>query len=384
MSGVVVSSRGAGRWRAGHPWIYRSDVLSEGGVAPGVVDVLDQSGRFLGRALYSPRSEIRLRLLTREDEAIDSAWWCRAIEAARERREGMASTAYRVVHAEGDGLPSLIVDRYGPYAVAQLLSAGLEQRREDVVSAIAAVLAPRGLLLRNDVPIRRHEDLPQRAETVWGTVPDEVEVEEDGVRYLAAPHSGQKTGAFLDQRENRALAGALARGRALDVFTYQGNFALHMAKRSESVLAVDSSSDALSRGRANASLNGLTNIEWMEANAFDLLRELESRGESFDVIVLDPPAFVKSKAHLRRGLAGYKEINLRAVRLLAPAGHLLTFSCSYHVGRPRFLDMLADAAADSGRRLALERMLGQPADHPELITVPETGYLKGAVLRRVD
>jgi 23S rRNA (cytosine1962-C5)-methyltransferase len=244
------------------------------------------------------------------------------------------------------------VDVYGPYAVAQLLSAGLEARREDVVKAIAEVLAPRGLLLRNDVPIRRHEDLPQRAEMVLGTVPDEVEVEEHGIRYLAAPHSGQKTGAFLDQRENRAVAGALARGRALDVFTYQGNFALHMAGRSESVLAVDSSSDALIRGRANASLNGLTNIEWLQANAFDLLRELESREVIFDVIVLDPPAFVKSKSHLRRGLAGYKEINLRAMRLLAPGGHLLTFSCSYHVSRARFLDMLADAAADSGHRLA--------------------------------
>jgi 23S rRNA (cytosine1962-C5)-methyltransferase len=383
MTGVVISTRGAARWRAGHPWIYRSDVLSEGDAAAGVVAVSDRSGRYLGRALYSRRSEIRLRLLTREDEAIDAAWWCRAIRAARERREGMASTAYRIVHGEGDGLPSLIVDIYGPYAVAQLLSAGLEECREDVVSAIAEVLAPRGLLLRNDVPIRRHEDLPQRAETVWGIVPDEVEVEENGIRYLAAPHSGQKTGAFLDQRENRALAGALARGRALDVFTYQGNFALHMAKRSESVLAVDSSSDALSRGRANASLNDVTNIEWQEANAFDLLRELEAGDELFDVIVLDPPAFVKSKAHLRRGLAGYKEINLRAMRLLAPGGHLLTFSCSYHVSRARFLDLLADAAADSGRRLALERMLGQPADHPELLTVPETGYLKGGLLRQL-
>jgi len=385
MTTVIVSRRGAGRWRAGHPWIYRSDVRDEpDDAAAGVVQVRDASDRYLGHALYSPRSEIRLRLLSGADETIDIDWWRRSIAAAAARREGIPATAYRVVHAEADGLPSLIVDRYGPYVCVQLLSAGLEAQRPDVLAAIEAVLRPQGILLRNDVPIRRHEELPETAELVMGSAPEVVEVEEHGIRYLAALYTGQKTGAFLDQRENRARAGDHARGRALDVFTYQGGFALHMATGAESVIAVDSSAAALARGRENSELNGFSNIEWREANGFDLLRELESGGERFDCIVLDPPAFAKSKAHLERGLAGYKEINLRALRILAPGGRLLTFSCSYHVDRSRFLDMLASAAADSGRRLALERTLGQPSDHPELITVPESGYLKGAQVRALD
>jgi 23S rRNA (cytosine1962-C5)-methyltransferase len=382
---VSVSARGARRWERGHPWIYRSDVVSGDG-PPGVVPVGDPRGLFLGQALWSPGSEIRLRLLTREPASLDDAWWTTRVAAALARRAALdpAATAYRVVHAEADGLPSLVVDRYGPYVVAQLLSAGLEAVRPAVLAAIRAVLTPAGLLLRNDAPVRRRERLPQVVEAVSGEVPEPLEVQEGGVRYLAAPHHGQKTGAFLDQRENRALVGRLARGKALDVFCYHGLFSLHLSTGAEHVLAVDASADALAVAVRNAALNGRDNITWREGNAFEVLRELERARERFDVIVLDPPAFAKDKASIPAALRGYKEINLRALKLLAPGGHLFTASCSFHVGRADFLDVLVAAAADAGRRVVLERTTGQPADHPEVLTIPETGYLKGALLRAVD
>lgn len=381
MSEVTVSKRGARRWASGHPWIYQSDVEAEpADTVASVVVARDPRGRYLGRALYSPRSEIRLRLLTREDTAVDRGWWVTHLAEARARREAIPATAYRVVHGEADGLPSLVVDRYGPYLSVQLLSAGLEACRAEVLAALAEALDPAGIVLRNDVPIRRHEALPLTVEVAWGSVPDEVEVEEHGVRYLAALRGGQKTGAYLDQRENRARAGSEARGRALDVFCYQGGFALHLARRADTVVAIDQSAEALEGGRRNAALNGLENIEWVEANAFDRLRELERADERFDTIVLDPPAFVKSRDRVERALAGYKEINLRAMRLLAPGGRLFTFSCSYHIDRALFFNLLVDAARDSGRRLRLEAALGQPLDHPEVLTIPESGYLKGALL----
>jgi 23S rRNA (cytosine1962-C5)-methyltransferase len=385
-SPTIVSAKGAARWTSGHPWIYRTDVYAESHAAPGIVAVSDRRGRHLGQALYSPKSEIRLRLLTRGKEPIDAAWWGARIGAAAARRAGITDTAFRVVHAEGDGLPSLIVDRYGPYVAAQLLSAGLESVRDDVLAGIQQVLAPAGVVLRNDTAIRRHEGLPLEVVAASGVVPETVEVTEHGIRYLAAPASGQKTGAFLDQRENRALVGehTAVGGRALDLFTYHGSFALHLARRAMSVVAVDSSAEALARGRENAALNGLTNITWQEANAFDLLRELERRAERFDTIVLDPPAFAKTKQNLSRALAGYKEINLRAMRLLGPGGVLFTCSCSYHVDHAAFAGMLAGAARDSGTRLQLLRWMGAASDHPEILNVPETGYLKGALLRAVD
>jgi 23S rRNA (cytosine1962-C5)-methyltransferase len=382
---VTVTARGVERWKQGHPWIYRSDVAEQLDTTPGIVPVTDRSGKFLGQALYSPKSEIRLRLLTRGAEPIDAAWWTERIAAAARQRVGINATAWRVVHAEGDGLPSLIIDKYGPWVVAQLLSAGLESARANVVAGITAALDPHGVLLRNDTTVRRHEGLSEEVVSVLGNVPTTVEVVENGVKYLAAPWTGQKTGAFLDQRENRVLIGDHTRtgGRALDVFTYHGSFALHVARHAKTVLAVDQSADALARGAENAQLNGITNIEWREANAFDLLRELERRREPFDTIVLDPPAFAKSKANLERAVAGYKEVNLRAMKILAPGGVLFTSSCSYHVGRDIFKAMLADAARDSGRRMQLVAATGAAGDHPELLNIPETGYLKGALLRAV-
>jgi 23S rRNA (cytosine1962-C5)-methyltransferase len=381
---ATVGRRGADRWRRGHPWIYRSDVL-DGPVSPGIVAVTDPRGTFLGHALWSPASEIRLRLLSRDEAPIATAWWIERLRLAHARRAALdpPATAYRVAHGEGDGLPSLVVDRYGEYVVAQLLSAGLEAVRADVLEAIDTVLSPAGILLRNDASVRRHEGLPLAVDAVRGTVPDPLEVREGGVRYHATPHRGQKTGAFLDQREHHVLMGRLARGRALDLFCYHGLFGLHMAERADSVTGVDTSADALAMAAENQRLNGRTNLHWVEGNVFDLLRDLDAAGERFDTIVLDPPAFAKDRAAVTAALRGYKEINRRALRLLRAEGRLFTASCSYHVGRGAFLAMVADAAADARRAVVLERVLGQPADHPELVTVPETGYLKGALLRIV-
>jgi len=382
---VKVTARGAERWKQGHPWIYRSDVAEEPDKTPGIVPVTDRKGKFLGQALYSPRSEIRLRLLTRGPEPIVAQWWTQRIAAAARRRNGIAASAWRVVHAEGDALPSLVIDKYGPWIVAQLLSAGLETARADIIAGITAALDPEGILLRNDAGVRRHEGLPEEVVLASGQVPEVVEVLEDGVKYLAAPWSGQKTGAFLDQRENRALVGRQTTpgGRALDLFTYHGSFALHLARQAKEVLAVDQSADALARGAENARLNAIDNIEWREANAFDLLRDLERLREQFDTIALDPPAFAKTKANLERAVAGYKEVNLRAMKILAPGGVLFTSSCSYHVSRDIFNAMLADAARDSGRRIQVLAATGASSDHPELLNVPETGYLKGVLLRAI-
>jgi 23S rRNA (cytosine1962-C5)-methyltransferase len=381
MTAVRVTARGAERWVRGHPWIYRSDV-EQHPPEPGLVPVQDPRGRLIGQGLLSPASEIRLRLLERTDATVDAAWWRRRIEAAAARRAGIDATAYRVVHGEGDGLPSLVVDRYDRWLVAQILSAGLETMRQPILDALVAEFHPEGILLRHDVPARRRERLPAEIEPVLGSVPKEIEVREGNVRYLAAPWEGQKTGAFLDQRPNRLLAGEITRpgGRALDCFAYHGSFALHLAGRAASVVALDSSPGALERARANAALNGLRNIDWRAADAFEGLRAMARAREQFDTIVLDPPAFAKTRASVPDAIRGYREVNLRAMRCLAPGGMLLTASCSFHVRLPDFLAMLTEAAGDSGRRIRVRRILGQGEDHPEVLTIPETGYLKGALL----
>lgn len=382
MTTVRVTARGAERWVRGHPWIYRSEVVDQPPHA-GLVRVVDLRGKFLGQALYSPTSELRLRLLERSECALDAAWWRERVAASLARRDGIDASAYRVVHGEADNLPSLIVDRYDRWIVAQILSAGLEAMRPELVSALADVLQPAGILLRNDAAARRREGLPEETVLAMGAVPERIEVREGDVRFFAAPWTGQKTGAFLDQRPNRVLLGKLTRrgGRALDCFAYHGSFALHLASKAATVLAVDVSAEALARGAESAALNGYGNITWQTGDVFELLRAFDRSRERFDTIALDPPAFAKSRAAVPQALRGYREANLRAMRILAPGGVLLTSSCSHHVGRSEFLRMLADAAADSGRRIALERVVGQGADHPEILTIPETGYLKGAVLR---
>ena len=387
MLSAIVSTKGARRWDAGHPWIYRSDVITRPQGDAGAVRVTDQRGKPLGIALWSPLSEISLRLLDRNaDATVDAAWWHAAIGRSILRRSGLErdSNAFRLVHGEGDAIPSLVVDRYDQWLVVQLMSAGLERFRTDIVEALRALLSPAGILARHDVSLRRKEGLGTDVELLFGDVPDEVEVHEHGVRYLAAPWRGQKTGAFLDQRDNRALVGRVASGRTLDCFSYHGSFALHLAQRATHVTALDSSQHALTRAAENFRRNGFTNGVFVEANAFEYLKEQERERARFDTIVLDPPAFAKTRPALPAALRGYKEINLRAMRLLSPGGLLFTASCSFHLTKPLFLEMLQDAAADSGRRIVLREIRGQGADHPELLTVPETGYIKGALLEALD
>ncbi len=382
-----VNVKGARRWASGHPWIYRTDVTERPSVEAGAVRVEDNRQRPLGWALWSPQSEISLRLVDPDPEArIDGEWWHRRIAAAAARRESIAAdtNAFRLTHGEGDGLPSLVCDRYDRWLVVQLMSAGLERFRGEIVSALREIVRPAGILARNDVPLRGKEGLARETVLLDGEVPREIEVHEYGVKFLAAPWTGQKTGAFLDQRENRRLAGTVARGRALDCFTYHGSFALHLARNSAHVTALDSSAPALARAADNAALNGLENISFIEVDTFDYLREREKEGARFDTIVLDPPAFAKTRASLPSAIRGYKEINLRGMRLLARGGMLYTASCSFHLTKPLFLEMLADAARDSGRRIAMRSVTGQALDHPELLTVPETGYIKGALLEAMD
>jgi 23S rRNA (cytosine1962-C5)-methyltransferase len=384
---AIVAPKGARRWQQGHPWIYRSDVSERPSAPAGIVRVRDARGKAIGLALWSPRSEISLRLLDADPSArIDADWWRRRVGECVARRASIApeANAYRLIHGEGDALPSLICDKYDRWIVVQLMSAGLESLRDDIVAAIEDVARPLGVLARNDVPLRKKEGLPLESGLLSGEVPETVEVTEHGIRYLAAPWSGQKTGAFLDQRENRALIGARARGRALDCFSYHGSFALHLARNAERVIALDTSAAALERAKENAALNNLTNIETLESNAFDYLKDRERARDRFDTIVLDPPAFAKTRSSLPAALRGYKEINLRAMRLLSPGGLLFTASCSFHLTKTLFLEMLESAAADSGRRIALREFRGQPLDHPEVLTIPETGYIKSALLEAMN
>jgi 23S rRNA (cytosine1962-C5)-methyltransferase len=383
---AIVNAKGARRWEQGHPWIYRSDVVKRPALKAGAVTVREQRGRPLGVALWSSASEIALRLLDRNPSAaLDESWWRTRLASAIARRAPITATnAYRLVHGEGDLCPSLICDRYDRWLVIQLMSAGIEQFRTQIVAALSSLVEPLGILARNDVPLRAKEGLRTEVELLTGEVPREIEVVEHGVRYLAAPWDGQKTGAFLDQRENRIAAAALSRGRALDCFSYHGSFAIHLAARADTVVALDVSAEALRRAARNCELNGLTNVELVEANAFEFLKEQQRSRAHYDTIVLDPPAFAKTKASLPSAIRGYKEINLRAMRLLSPGGNLLTASCSFHLTIPLFLDMLRSAAADSGRRLGLRELRTQPLDHPGIVNVPETIYLKSAVLEALD
>ena len=380
-----VSRRGANRWFSGHPWIYRSDITRAPSVEAGAVHVVDERGDFLGTALWSPTSQISLRMLTESDEPIDDVFWRDRIAAAVAYRNSLNvdGNAYRVLHGEADGTPSLVVDKYDNYLVTQFLSAGLEAYREEIVEVLKQTLQPAGILARNDPAVRVHEQLPQSTELLHGEVPEEVEVREGRVRYLAAPWHGQKTGAFLDQRENRARVGELAHGRTIDCFAYHGSFAMHLAANSQEVTAIDSSGDALARAAVNAKLNGFENVEFVEANAFDYLREQEDNGEEYDVVVVDPPAFAKRRDAVAKAMRGYKEINLRAMRLLKPGGYLCSFSCSFHISTSLFREMLESAAADAGRPMRWIEARGQALDHPEIVQIPESIYLKGAILQAV-
>lgn len=384
---ATISPRAVKRLKGGHPWIFRSDVVDRPNAPAGIVRVESARGEPMGWALWSPASEISLRQIEAHPARIpDGDWWHARLATTIARRASVASdaNAYRLIHGEGDALPSLVVDKYDDFLVVQLLSAGLDAWTDTIVDALVTITGCSGVLARNDPAARGREGLPREVRLLRGEVPRTIEVVEHGVRYLAAPWDGQKTGAFLDQRENRALIGSHTRGEALDCFAYHGSFALHMAKRATRVTAVDSSAPALSRVEAHASLNGFDNIVPHEGDAFDVLRDWQREGRRFDTIVVDPPAFAKTKGALEGALRGYKDINLQAMRLLAPGGMLFSASCSFHLSRTMFGEVLQAAASDSGRKIVLRALTGQPLDHPEILTVPETGYLKGALLEALD
>jgi 23S rRNA (cytosine1962-C5)-methyltransferase len=384
---ITITARGAERLERGHPWVFRTDVRSTSAPAPGLARIIGPRGKPYGVGLVSLESEITLRQLDRDAEAVINAhWWCRAIERAIARRNDLPThtTAWRVLHGEGDGTPSLVVDKYGDYLVVQLLSAGLETQRASIVAALIDVLHPHGILSRNDPAVRTREGLPRETVVLHGEVPDTIEIIEHGIRYLAAPYTGQKTGAFLDQRDNRRRIGALARGRALDCFSYHGSFALHLARTAAHVTAVDVSAPALERALENAARNTFTNITPVVADAFEFLREAKRRGEQYDTIVVDPPAFAKSRQSVPQAMRGYADINRLAMQLLAPGGVMLSASCSHHVHVSDFLEVIQVAASDSGRTIGILDITLQPVDHPVLAAVPETGYLKGVLLQAHD
>ena len=381
---AVLSRKGTDRVRAGHPWIYRSDVTELHADRGDVVEVRDGRGALLGRALSSNQSQITLRMLTRDGTVVDRAFWRARLAAAIAVRERLKldATAIRLVHGEADLLPSLIVDRYADVLVAQTLSQGTEAHRDLIVELLVELLRPRGILLRNDPKVRALEGLPQEVVLAYGEVPGHVEVREGPLTYDVDPWRGQKTGLFLDQSENHAAAATYARGRALDAFSYHGGFALRMAPYVEHVLALDASAEAVAAITANAARHGLDNVEAREANVFDALREFERADARFDTIVLDPPAFAKHKGALPKAMSGYKDINLRALRLLNPGGHLITCTCSAHVDEGTFGGIVLSAATDAQVPVVVVEKRMQARDHPVLLSVPETYYLKCFVLRR--
>jgi len=386
MHEVRVNRKAADRAESGHPWIFASDILDTGGAAAGAaVKVIDPAGHAIGAAHYSAASQISLRLLSRRVEEIDRRFFAGRLAAAeRHRGRVVAGTdAYRVVHGEGDLLPALVVDRYADWLVVQTLNQGMDAAREWILASLVELFSPRGIVARNDAPVRAKEALPLEAGVVYGEVPESVDVRMNGLRLEADLLRGQKTGIFLDQRENYAAAARYARGKALDCFTSTGGFALHLAGRCESVEAVDSSAGALAAGSRNAARNGITNIEFREADVFDLLASYASARRQFSTVILDPPAFAKSRRSMEGAARGYKEINLRALRLLGPGGILVSCSCSHHLSEAALLELVAEASLDAGRQLRVLERRTQSQDHPILLTVPETHYLKCLILEVV-
>jgi 23S rRNA (cytosine1962-C5)-methyltransferase len=381
---TTLTTRGEDRVRSGHPWIYRTDVAEAKAAAGDRVLVRGPRGRTLGHALFSDRSQITLRMLAYGDAPADDALIRQRLEAAIGFRGalGIDATAYRLVHGEADLLPSLIVDRYGDYLVIQALSQGMDRLVPLVVSALTDLLHPAGILARNDPRTRVLEGLEQRVDVLAGEIPESVTVTDSGLEYDVDLRRGQKTGLFLDQRENRSAAEQYARGRLLDCFSYNGGFALALGRRCQETIAFDISEDAIARVRQNAARNGIA-VDARVGNVFDELRGMERLRERFDTIVLDPPAFAKSKTAVEKARSGYKEINLRALKLLNPGGTLVTCSCSYHVNEAMFAEIVYEAAVDAQVHVSVVEKRMQGRDHPVLLGVPETYYLKCFILRKL-
>ena len=388
---VTLSPRGAARLKSGHPWVYRSDIAASPDAQPGAaVQVLDQSGRFQGTALYSSSSQIAIRMIASSKEEVTDLPKLIAdrIRAAIDyRKKYVANTdAYRVVFSEADFLPGLIIDRYNDVISLQILTQAMDAEpiRGAIIETLVEELKPEGIIERVDPRIRDLEQLPPRnSGLLWGKKSSTIITMNNeagkGTRFQYDGQEGQKTGAFLDQRENYAAAARYAHGDALDVFCYQGGFALHLASKCNSVTGVDSSRPALEMADKNAALNN-RELEWIEANAFDLLRDYATAGKKYDTVVLDPPAFAKTKRDLDKARSGYKELNLRALKMLKPGGILITCSCSFHISQPDFQEVLANAAQDCHKFLRILESRGASKDHPFLLNVPETGYLKCLIL----
>jgi len=384
---IKISNRGAKRIRHGHLWVYRSDVREAGQAAAGaIVEVFDEAANFVGQAFYSDASEIALRILTTGREQLDRGWWLARLRACAARRATIAhdTNAYRLVYSEGDLLPSIIIDVYDGHYVLQTLSQGSDRMQDELTQLLLAEFGPTSIVELNDARVRQLEHLELRRGNLYGETPAEIEVRQNGLRFVVSPGTGQKTGAFLDQRENYLAAQRVAHGQALDCFTFNGGFALNLASACETVLGIDISADAVAAAERNTALNKIENATFVTGNVFDQLRELEAAGERFDTVVLDPPAFTKSRATIKSGTRGYKEINLRALKLLNPGGVLITCTCSYHMSEQMFLETIADAAIDARRRLQIVEKRGQASYHPVLLGVPETHYLKCVIARVVE
>jgi 23S rRNA (cytosine1962-C5)-methyltransferase len=380
---VVISSRGVERLRSGHLWIYRSDIRGAQADSGAVVRLTDERGRFHGRAFYSDKSQIAVRLLTREDVPVDRAFLRERIRRAVDYRRLVVENteAFRLVCGEADQLPSFVVDRYGDYLSIQTLSQATERLKSLLVEILVELFSPKGVVERNDPKVRLLEGLDQRVSILHGDVPQEIMAKENGVTFVYDLQKGQKTGSFLDQRENHWVARRYASGDVLDCFCYQGGFALTIAGGAEYVEAIDLSPASVQAARRNAELNSISNVNFREGNTFDLLKEYDDVGRRFHMVVLDPPAFAKNRDSIAAAHRGYKEINLRALKILEPYGFLLTCSCSYHVTEPLFLQILAEAANDAHKSIVVVERRTQAQDHPILLTMPETHYLKCLIVR---
>jgi 23S rRNA (cytosine1962-C5)-methyltransferase len=385
---VTITNKGLRRAKTGHPWVFDNDLRAGESTptVPSIVTLVDMQNNLVGQGLYNPKSKIALRLITKDETPITQDFFARRTEAAIAYRERVVRgyEAFRVIHSESDGIPGLTVDKYGDYLVLQQHSAALEPFMGVILEVLQHHYKPEGILARNDSSVRDLEGLPKEVTVISGTVPEEIPFKEGDVTLFAAPYTGQKTGAFLDQRENHVEAGKVAFGRCLDMFSYHGGFALQLAKHAESVIAVDSSKPALSHIEKAATVNQLNNVSCLQGDAFSLLRDLVKKNERFDTIVLDPPAFAKSRDQAQNALSGYKEINLQAFKLLHAGGRLVTASCSYHVSEGDFYAMLEEAAADARRQVRVVARRGQGSCHPERLAMPETRYLKLAVLEVID
>lgn len=378
-----MSRKAAARVTGGHPWIFKSDVADAGEAQAGdAVSVIEANGRFLGTAHYSAASQITLRMLSSKQIEVNQAFFRDRFLTALGHRQRLllGTTAYRLIHGEADFLPGLIVDRYGDYLTIQTLDQGMDRAAPEIVAALVDIFAPAGIIARNDSGVRSLEALPRETRVLHGEIPDAIELEMNGLRLHADLAQGQKTGIYLDQRENYVAAARYARGRALDCFTSSGGFALHLAANCEQVEAVDSSATALGMARLNAEANGIGNIDFREADVFQFLTAAKRR---YNMIVLDPPAFTKSRGQADAALRGYKDINLRALKLLEPEGVLVACSCSHHVSEADLLGVIAQASLDAGRTLRVLERRTQAQDHPILLTVPETHYLKCVILQAV-